>query len=146
MSHSMKGKVRTEFVSSLRSGSVARTVRSMAALGMVFAFCCGMSAVEHPGALGKDADCRTCHAAKVSGKSVHSVMEASCTVCHVAMTKGDMTMMSLSMPREKICSACHEETAALRQHVPAVKGACVECHDAHSSERRMLLLSTLKQR
>ena len=63
-----------------------------------------------------------------------------------------MTVMSLSMPKEKICFACHEQSAALSQHLPAVKGQCVECHDAHSSDRRMLLieaagrppLSTLK--
>jgi predicted CXXCH cytochrome family protein len=44
------------------------------------------------------------------------------------------------MPKNKICYAYHEESAALTQHVPAaVKGFCVECHDAHSSERRTLL-------
>lgn len=97
-------------------------------------------AVEHPGVVPKDAECASCHAEKVSGKSVHSAMATSCTVCHVAMTRGDMTTMSLSMPKGKICFACHEESAALRQHVPAVKGQCVECHDAHSSDWKMLLL------
>lgn len=101
--------------------------------------------VEHPGVLPSQAECTSCHASKVSGKSVHSVMVTSCRVCHVTTTKGDMTLMSLSMPKEKICSACHDEPAALRQHVPAVKGTCVECHDAHSSERKMLLLSQLKK-
>jgi predicted CXXCH cytochrome family protein len=98
-------------------------------------------AVEHPGNMTKDAECASCHTAKVTGKSVHSAMAAPCTVCHLTMTHGDMTMVSLSMPKERICSACHEESAALRQHVPAVKGACLECHDAHSSERKMLLLA-----
>jgi predicted CXXCH cytochrome family protein len=97
------------------------------------------AAVEHPGALPKDADCISCHAQKIRGKSVHSAMGTSCGVCHVTMTQGDMTMVSLSMPKEKICFACHEESAALRQHVPSVKKYCVECHDAHSSEQRMLL-------
>lgn len=115
------------------------------------AMCAGT--VEHPGVLPRQAECSSCHASKISGKSVHSVMTASCSVCHVTTTKGDMTLMSLSMPKEKICSACHEEAAALRQHVPAVKGTCVECHDAHSSERKMLLrvadrasLSALKRK
>jgi predicted CXXCH cytochrome family protein len=98
------------------------------------------AAVEHPGALPKDADCSSCHAKKVRGRSVHSAMATACTVCHMAMTQGDMTTMSLAMPKEKICFACHEQSAALRQHVPAVKGLCVECHDAHSSDRRMLLI------
>ena len=95
--------------------------------------------VEHPGVLPSEVECSSCHASKISGKSVHSVMAASCSVCHVTTTKGDMTLMSLSMPKEKICSACHDEPAALRQHVPAVRGTCVECHDAHSSELKMLL-------
>jgi len=102
---------------------------------------CGLAgAVEHPGVVPRESDCVSCHAAKISGKSVHSAMNGSCGMCHVVMTHGDMTSVSLSMPKAKICSACHEESAALRQHLPAVKGSCVECHDAHSSSRKMLLL------
>ena len=97
-------------------------------------------AVEHPGALEKNADCSTCHTQKMMGRSVHSAMTSPCTVCHVTNTQGDMTTVSLSMPKNKIYYAYHEESAALTQHVPAaVKGFCVECHDAHGSERRTLL-------
>ena len=96
-------------------------------------------AVEHPGIATKDAECSSCHANKLTGKSVHSALATTCAVCHVAATQGDMMTVRLSMPKEKICSACHDESAALRQHVPAVKGSCVDCHDAHSSERKMLL-------
>jgi predicted CXXCH cytochrome family protein len=49
--------------------------------------------------------------------------------------------------------ACHEKSAELQQHVPVVKGPCMDCHDAHSSDQRMLLrtaagppLSALKKR
>ena len=100
--------------------------------------------VEHPGVVPKDVECASCHAAKIRGTSVHSAMAGSCGMCHVVMTQGDMTTVSLSMPKTKICSACHEESAALRQHIPAVKGNCVECHDAHSSERTMLLLAGVR--
>ena len=96
-------------------------------------------AVEHPGVVPRNTECTSCHAAKITGRSVHSVMATSCDVCHVTETQGDMTMVSLSMPKQKICFACHQESAALRQHVPAVKGQCVDCHDAHSSNRKMLL-------
>ena len=128
-------------------GAIRACAVALELLTTVFGLSVAMRAgtVEHPGVLPKEAECSSCHAAKVSGKSVHSVMAASCSVCHVTMSKGDMTLMSLSMPKEKICFACHEEAAALRQHVPTVKGACVECHDAHSSERKMLLLSQLKK-
>jgi predicted CXXCH cytochrome family protein len=100
-------------------------------------------AVEHPGILAKDADCSSCHVKKISGKSVHSAMSTSCTVCHVAKTEGDMTTLNLAMPKAQICFACHEKSAALQQHVPVVKGSCVDCHDAHSSDQRMLLLANL---
>jgi predicted CXXCH cytochrome family protein len=95
-------------------------------------------AAEHPGLVEKD--CRACHAEKITGKSVHSAMDSPCSVCHVKMRQGDMTTLTLSMPKAKICSACHDESAALRQHAPAVKGQCLECHDAHSSPYRLLLL------
>ena len=95
--------------------------------------------VEHPGSLDNDAQCSTCHAKNISGKSVHAAMGSPCTVCHLTVTQGDMTTVTLSMPKGKICFACHEESAALPQHVPKVKGLCLECHDAHSSEQRMLL-------
>src|SRR5579863_346387 len=95
--------------------------------------------IEHPGTIEKDAICASCHGKKISGASVHSAMAMPCTVCHVAMTRGDMTTLTLLMPKEKICFACHEQSAAMQQHVPAVKGRCIECHDAHSSNHRMLL-------
>jgi predicted CXXCH cytochrome family protein len=97
------------------------------------------AAVEHPGSLDKDADCTSCHSAKMRGKSVHSAMQSPCNVCHVTTTQGDMMLVSLSMPKNKICFACHEQASALRLHNPSVKRQCMECHDAHSSDRRMLL-------
>lgn len=96
-------------------------------------------AVEHPGTIPPNAECSSCHAKKITGRSVHSAMETPCTVCHLAITHGDMTTMSLMMPRDKICYACHAESAALRQHTPGTKKQCLECHDAHSSNARMLL-------
>jgi len=97
------------------------------------------SAVEHPGVLHRDDVCSTCHADKTSGKSVHSAMKLPCTVCHLAQTRGDMTTVNLLMPKEQICFACHERTSGERQHSPATKGLCVDCHDSHASDRRMLL-------
>lgn len=100
-------------------------------------------AVEHPGTLAPGALCSSCHADKVSGRSVHSAMAAACTVCHLAQTQGDMTTVSLSMPKTQICFACHQKTAQLLQHASSGKQSCVDCHDAHSSRRRALLLADL---
>jgi len=97
------------------------------------------SAIEHPGIIPRDANCASCHTNKTKGKSVHSAMQLSCTVCHLARTEGDMTTLSLAWPKEKICSACHQQFVELEQHSPVVKGQCVDCHDTHSSSRRLLL-------
>lgn len=114
-------------------------VRVAAFLLLMFRIVLWANAVEHPGVVPKDANCTSCHAKKLTGKSVHSVMVTTCSVCHVTMTQGDLTTVRLSMPREKICSACHDEAAAMRQHVPSAKGYCIDCHDAHSSEYKALL-------
>jgi predicted CXXCH cytochrome family protein len=95
--------------------------------------------VEHPGTVHADDNCSSCHADKSRGKSVHSAIELSCTVCHLAQTNGDMTTLTLLMPKPKVCFACHEETWSVRQHRPVTKRPCLDCHDAHSSNRRMLL-------
>lgn len=104
------------------------------------------STVEHPGILHKDDNCSSCHPDKTSGKSVHSAMALSCTVCHLAETKGDMTTLNLAMPRQQICFACHEKSVSLQRHSPGVKGICADCHDAHSSRRRLLLREAIDTR
>jgi predicted CXXCH cytochrome family protein len=110
-------------------------------LTMVTALASGIDnrAVEHPGSVHADDDCSSCHKDKARGKSVHSAMALSCTVCHLARTQGDMTTLTLLMPKSKICYACHEETSSVREHRPVVKGLCLDCHDAHNSNRRTLL-------
>ncbi len=97
------------------------------------------AAVEHPGVLSKDAECSSCHANKVRGKSVHSAMAIPCTVCHLSETKGDMTTLILIMPKATICFACHEKSASLPRHSAAAQTRCLECHDSHSSSRPALL-------
>ena len=113
--------------------------RALTFMALLLFSICPSWAVEHPGSIPKDAACSSCHATKVSGKSVHSAMESPCTVCHVESTQGDLTTMTLLMPKDKICYACHAQSAALRQHVPGSKQQCLQCHDAHSSKWRMLL-------
>ena len=70
-------------------------------------------------------------------------MEIACTICHQAQTQGDMTLLQLSQPKEQICFSCHEKTMMLQEHPEAVRKLCVDCHDAHSSNRKMLLLEPL---
>jgi predicted CXXCH cytochrome family protein len=95
-------------------------------------------AVEHPGTLPRGAVCYSCHADKISGKSVHSAGVGSCTICHLVQTEGDMATINLAVPKGQICFACHEQSTE-EQHFPMVKGDCLDCHDAHSSGRRWLL-------
>jgi predicted CXXCH cytochrome family protein len=97
-------------------------------------------AVEHPGTIPKGAECSSCHQDKLAGKSVHSIMEAPCTVCHLMQTENDRTIVGLAMTREQLCSACHVNTVMAQQHSRPLKGECLDCHDAHNSNRRVLLL------
>lgn len=92
--------------------------------------------VEHPRSIRAEDDCSSCHADKAKGKSVHSAMVLRC-ICHVARTQGDMTTLSLLMPRPKTCSACHEQPSS--EHRAVANGSCLDCHDAHSGVRRSLL-------
>jgi predicted CXXCH cytochrome family protein len=96
-------------------------------------------AVEHPGSIANNAECSSCHASKLMGKSVHSAMATSCAICHVTQTRGDMTVVSLAAPKERICFSCHQQAESLRLHRTTAKGLCLDCHDAHSSDREMLL-------
>ncbi len=70
---------------------------------------------------------------------MHSAMETPCTVCHLEQTQGDMTMVSLAMPKEQICSACHQASTVPPKHSSDAKGRCLDCHDPHRSDRRQLL-------
>jgi|SRR5579859_4623445 len=121
--------------------SASPTIRlaTLRSLLLILALVLQASALEHPGIIPKDANCASCHVNKTKGKSVHSAMVLSCTVCHLARTEGDMTTLNLAWPKEKICSACHQEAVEIQQHSPGVKGQCVDCHDTHSSSRRWLL-------
>jgi len=98
-----------------------------------------VSAIEHPGSVHANDNCSSCHADKTKGKSVHSAMSLPCIVCHLVRTQGDMTTLNLLMPKAKICFACHEQILSVREHRPVVNQPCLECHDPHSSKRRMLL-------
>src|ERR1700747_97707 len=129
--------MRADFWLELRVAMNSRTC--ILAASLLFVGATPAVAVEHPGVVPKNAECTSCHAAKVRGKSVHAVMATWCDVCHVTQTQGDMTMVSLSMSKQKICFACHQESTALREHVLTVKGQCIDCHDAHSSDQKMLL-------
>ena len=97
------------------------------------------SAVEHPGAIPKGAKCASCHADKTRGKSVHAAMETPCTTCHLEMTQGDLTNLQLAAPKEELCFACHQASPGLGKHVPDSKRQCLDCHDPHRSNRRVLL-------
>jgi predicted CXXCH cytochrome family protein len=123
-----------------RQAITMERVLSAIAVSFMLAAAVPASAVEHPGVLPRDANCSSCHANKTNGKSVHSAMVTSCAVCHLTNTQGDMTTVSLAMPKAQICFACHEKSVELQKHLPTVKERlCLDCHDAHSSDRRMLL-------
>ena len=95
-------------------------------------------AANHPAVTGKNANCSACHADMLTGRSVHSEGELACTLCHTSVPEGDKAAMSLILPKEQLCFACHERTA-MQQHWPESKRDCLGCHDTHRSDRAMLL-------
>lgn len=63
---------------------------------------------------------------------MHSAIALSCTVGHLAQTRGDLTTLALLMPKPKICFACHEESLSVGQHKPLAKRLSL-CHAFHIS-------------
>jgi predicted CXXCH cytochrome family protein len=132
----------------LRSaGSLQRVLQcSMRLFALLLLFAAvTVSALEHPTLIPRERDCASCHVDKTTGKSVHSALEMSCTVCHFVKTQGDMTTVSLAMSKEEICFACHQRSAFM-PHMPPAKRACLDCHEAHSSARPMLLKKGVSMR
>ena len=97
-------------------------------------------AANHPPITGKNADCSSCHADMLTGKSVHSQGEIACLLCHTAEPDESATKVTIKviLPHDGVCFACHERTA-MQQHWPESKRDCLGCHDAHRSTRAMLL-------
>ena len=73
----------------------------------------GAAAVEHPGVLHEGDDCSSCHASKNNwgvcafgdGEPVYDLSSAQ--------TQGDVTTLSLIMPKEQICFACPREVSGI---------------------------------
>lgn len=115
----------------------ARRLSNLAGLLLLF-ISLPASAANHPPVTGANANCASCHADMLQGVSVHSQGEIQCDLCHTAAPDGKRVRMSLTLPKEQLCFACHERTA-MQQHWPVPKRECVDCHDAHRSARAMLL-------
>lgn len=95
-------------------------------------------AANHPPLISANANCSSCHADMLQGASVHSQGEIECTICHASTPDGGKVAMSLTIPKEQLCYACHER-GAMQQHWATPKRGCLDCHDAHHSTRAMLL-------
>ena len=96
------------------------------------------AAANHPPLTNANANCSSCHADMIQGTSVHSQGEIECTTCHASTSDGGKVAMSLTVPKEQLCYACHER-GAMQQHWATPKRGCLDCHDAHHSTRAMLL-------
>ena len=93
-----------------------------------------LAAAEHPVKLEKDADCASCHEDKTKGKAVHSAIAMGCATCHEVKTEGETTTVTLTSPKDQLCFTCHDKAKEEVKHGPYEKGACVTCHDPHSSD------------
>jgi predicted CXXCH cytochrome family protein len=96
------------------------------------------AAANHPPLTSANASCSSCHADMLQGASVHSQGEIECTTCHASTPDGGKVAISLTVPKDQLCYACHER-GAMQQHWATPKRGCLDCHDAHHSTRAMLL-------
>jgi predicted CXXCH cytochrome family protein len=84
-----------------------------------------------------------CHATLLSGKNIHPATEA-CDGCHEATgathpVKGQKTF-KLTQEPPALCFTCHDELGKKSHvHPPVKEGACVTCHNPHSSNQPKLL-------
>ena len=95
-------------------------------------------AANHPPLTNANASCSSCHADMLQGTSVHSQGEIECATCHASTPDAGKVAMSLTIPKDQLCYACHER-GAMQQHWTTPKRGCLDCHDAHHSTRAMLL-------
>ena len=82
-----------------------------------------------------------CHAALVSGASVHVVAAVdACVICHKRL-EGDHRFRALDRPVGPLCLSCHDDPAdgRARVHAPVAAGGCDQCHDPHSAAEPFLL-------
>ena len=57
-----------------------------------------------------------------------------CATCHDVKTEGETTTVTLTSPKDQLCFTCHDKAKEEVKHGPYEKGACVTCHDPHSSD------------
>lgn len=103
-------------------------------------------AANHPAITGRNANCASCHADMTQGTSVHSQGELGCGICHSSAGDGKTVEMLLTVPKEQICFVCHER-AVMQKHVSSSTNKdCLGCHDAHRSDRAMLLRRNIEDK
>ncbi len=67
--------------------------------------------------------------------------EKNCTACHNFQAKN-----KLKLPKNKICYLCHKNFIQGKNvHGPVAVGACLACHDPHSTNNPFLLRRSLKE-
>ncbi|MFQ5723014.1 MAG: cytochrome c3 family protein [Terriglobia bacterium] len=102
---------------------------------------------------GEDVDfslCAGCHADKAAGPVVHPALELGCESCHQVEGEGNNVQVRLTVEGNDLCFACHPDKEAQPQfftiHPPVRTGACVACHEPHSSENGYLLRGATESR
>jgi predicted CXXCH cytochrome family protein len=93
-------------------------------------------------------DCASCHVALLDRKVVHAAMaKMTCGQCHRPTQRlgkcksAAASAWALQKPQGELCGSCHaEKDLSSKFSVKhTFKGRCVECHDAHASDRPKLM-------
>jgi len=90
--------------------------------------------------LPKEKLCVSCHKLDFEGAEwVHGpVASEGCWICHSPHQSAYPFL--LDAPAKEVCFRCHEERAVMKNEAHQdVAAGCLDCHDAHASQRKFLL-------
>ncbi len=97
--------------------------------------------------------CYSCHKTKYTKEFDHKpVKDGRCTDCHDPHQSNTKSLLK-SDSINNLCMKCHDKTSSFKskatkqfinmklpvKHEPIEKRSCLECHDAHTSEKKFLL-------
>ncbi len=96
-----------------------------------------------PERIPDDKECLDCHKKTFSGPVSHMGAE-DCEACHEHEDEG-LHAFTDAVPKEELCTQCHEIDLAGAVHGPVAKSDCTACHEVHSARQPKLLKLPMAQ-
>lgn len=100
----------------------------------------------------QDQNCLDCHETMVEKKFIHGPVDADCTFCHEPNGEehpnDSKKGFTIAYTGSELCYSCHTEhhdanTTNKTVHAVIADGACLDCHEVHSSDQAKLINTKL---